>query len=75
MSEELTSVLVATGFTLAGIALVLYRSVVRTREEEDDRSQYPSTRWRRHLDKSAHLAFRHTHFDRHPGNARRIQRC
>ena len=41
MSEELTLVLIATGFTLAGIALVLYRSVVRTHEEEDDHRQQP----------------------------------
>ena len=74
MSEELTLVLIATGFTPAGIALVLYRSVVGTREEEDDHRQQPSTRWRRHLAKSPHLAFRQTHFDRHPGNSRRIQR-
>ena len=75
MSEELTSVLIATGFTLAGSALVVYRSVVRTREEEDDRSQYPPTRWRRHLDKPSRLAFRPTRFDRYSGNSRRTQRC
>ena len=39
MSEEFTIVLIATGFTLAGIALIVYRSVVRTHEQEDDHGQ------------------------------------
>lgn len=41
MSEEFSLVLIATGFILAGAAFILYRSVIRSREDEDDHRPTP----------------------------------
>ena len=41
MSEDFTLVLIATGIALAGAALILYRSVIRVREDEDDHRPQP----------------------------------
>lgn len=41
MSEDFTLVLIATGIALAGAALILFRSVIRVREDEDDHRPQP----------------------------------
>ena len=61
------------------MAIVFYIMLATSKEptEDDtyDRANPPTTRWRRHLEKPSHLAFRPTRFDRHPGNSRRTQQC
>ena len=57
-------------FFMALVVVVFYIMIVThpdsSSDESDDRANPLPTRWRRHLEKPPHLAFRPTRFDRHP---------
>lgn len=59
---------------LGGFFIMIVTHPGSSSDESADRANPLPNRWRRHLDKPSHLAFRTTRFDRHPGNSRRIQR-
>ena len=73
--SQLLALLSILALVLIVAAIAVVQSIKETAETERDDRQQPSTRWRRHLDQSAHLPFRQSRVERVSGSSRRTQRC